>query len=658
MLTIPPLKSEFAGSTPEPESGSQRNRNPFLTLSILSMLGANSLSSLCYGPEQMFSVLHEHTDLVIFVALATVFTLFIISASYAQIIRLFPTGGGGYLVASNLLSPQAGMLSGCALLLDYAATIAISSACAAEIVFSLFPLTGGSLKLDLSLLFLGILIILNFRGVQISARVGAGIVFSFLLTHALMLFYSMFSHFANFKEVFQKTTTGVQNSYAETSVGVLVLIFLLAYSLGASTYTGVESISNRASVLPEPRAKLGTRVILYTAILLALAVVGIMLSYGWYDLKPVLGKSLNAVLFERMTLPWGIWGYGFLGCLLIAEVGILMVAAQNGLLCGQQILASMAIDHWTSTRFASLSDRLMTQNGILIMGGLALLMIWLTQASVAILAVFYGMNVFVTFALSQMGMVRHWWKSRNVIKQWEQNLLINGVGLLLTSLILFSLVILKFTEGGFFGLLMLGGLAGVALLVKRHYLHTEQLLHRLDALVEVASSSLPFQDTQRSTQGTPELEPHAKTVVLLVNGFNGIGLHTLFMIFRLYGNVFRNFVFVQVGVMDAGMFKGAAEMDLLTMQIKHDLDRYVDFMKRNGFYAEGMFSIGCDVMDEVEKMATQLLERFPHAVFFGGQLVFPKDSFFTRWLHNYTAFALQRRLYQQGIPVAILPIRV
>jgi len=137
-----------------------------------------------------------------------------------------------------------------------------------------------------------------------------------------------------------------------------------------------------------------------------------------------------------------------------------------------------------------------------------------------------------------------------------------------------------------------------------------------------------------------------------------LGLHTLFQVFRLYGDVFKNFIFVQVGVVDAGVFKGSAEVERLGTKVKTELEHYVDFMRRNGHYAEGLPAIGVDVVDEVAKLAPKILERFPYAVFFGGQLVFPEDSLFTRGLHNYTVFALQRRLYRQGIPISILPIRV
>lgn len=232
------------------------------------------------------------------------------------------------------------------------------------------------------------------------------------------------------------------------------------------------------------------------------------------------------------------------------------------------------------------------------------------------------------------------------------------MGLVLTSFILVSVILLKFHEGGWITLLVTGALIAVVVFIKRHYLHTERLLLRLNDLVEAADSSQPSLLPHQPVQGEPRFDPLAKTAVLLVNGFGGLGLHTLFTLFRLYGDVFKNFVFVQVGVVDAGVFKGSAEIERLKAHVQHELDRYVEFMKRHGYYAEGMSGIGVDVIEEVAAMAPKIFERFPQVMFFGGQLVFPQDSFLTRALHNYTAFALQRRLYRQGVAVGILPIRV
>jgi hypothetical protein len=200
----------------------------------------------------------------------------------------------------------------------------------------------------------------------------------------------------------------------------------------------------------------------------------------------------------------------------------------------------------------------------------------------------------------------------------------------------------------------------LAILIKRHYHNVWLLLRRLDGLVnrqEFSEAGL-LPGTTGEAKVEPKFDPNGRTAVLLVSGFNGMGLHTLFNIMRLFGGVFKNFVFVQVGVIDVGNFKGTQEVGRLETQIKGEVGRYVHLMKRNGFYAEGISEISVDVIEEVMRITPRITERFPGAMFFGGQLVFEKDSFIVRLLHNHIVFVLQRKLYQQGIPFVILPIRV
>jgi hypothetical protein len=149
-----------------------------------------------------------------------------------------------------------------------------------------------------------------------------------------------------------------------------------------------------------------------------------------------------------------------------------------------------------------------------------------------------------------------------------------------------------------------------------------------------------------------------KTAVLLVNGFNGLGIHALSSRFQLFGGTFKNFVFLQIGVIDAGVFKGVEEIKGLQTEVNKDIDKYVGLISSYGYYAESITSIGTDVVAEVTKLAPEIVKKFPKAVFFGGQIVFPDESIFTRWLHNYTVFASQRKLYAECIPFVVLPIKV
>jgi amino acid transporter len=624
-------------------------------------LGADGLSSSCYGPQEAFLALNGRVHLSIFVALGTIITIFIISASYSQIVEIFPHGGGGYLVASKLLSPFVGMVSGCALLIDYVLTIAVSIASGADAIFSLLPMQFHAYRLSFAIFVVLVLVLLNMRGVKESVLVLMPIFLIFIFTHVFIIAYAIIKHIPALPEVVSSTRFEMKDTISQLGIFGMLFVIMRAYSMGAGTYTGIEAVSNGIPVLREPRVHTAKHTMRYMAISLSFVVMGLMLAYLFYHVGPETGKTLNATLFQRATQTWGVHSAStFVLIALISEATLLFVAAQTGFIDGPRVLGNMAIDRWFPTRFSMLSDRLVTQNGILIMGGLSLILMFLSRGSVRFLVVLYSINVFITFSLSQFGMVRHWWNFRNKVKSWSRKLLVNGIGLVLTSSILLSMIIFKFFEGGWITLLITGTLVALAIAIRRHYRATLLLLRRLNTLVAAVESSdgsiLP--GVSAGQHYPAKLDPKAKTACLVVNGFNGMGLHTLFGIMRLFGGAFKNFVFVEVGVVDAGNFKGVHEVENLEATVKSDMRRYVDFMQKNGFYAEGISVVGVDVVEEVNRIAPEILKRFPSAVFFGGQLIFPKDSFVLRFLHNYTVFALQKVLYRQGVPFVILPIRV
>src|SRR3989338_440012 len=622
-------------------------------------LGADGLSSSCYGPEEAFLALGKYPHLGLFVALASGLTVLLISASYSQIIELFPTGGGGYLVASKLLSSGLGMISGCALLIDYILTITISIASGADALFSFLPPEWYPLKLYFAMSGVILLTLMNTRGVKESVIPLVPIFIIFVITHFFAIVYALVVHFADYPQVVRMTSGEIHMATAEMGFAGMIFLILKAYSMGAGTYTGIEAVSNGLPYLREPRAQTGKMTMRYMSWSFAFTVIGLMVAYLVFNVGHEPGKTLNAVLFKNITINWPQpFGAAFILVTLFSEAMILFVAGQAGFLGGPRVLANMARDRWSPTKFATLSDRLVTQNGVLLMGGAALLIMFFTQGSVRYLVVLYSITVFITFCLSQLGMVRYWLEARHRNPTWKRKIWVSFAGLILTSFILVSVIVLKFNEGGWITLTMAGALIGFAVFIRRHYTHTAKLLHRLNSLVETASASITEHLGGGNAASSPTYDSSGKTAVLFVNGFNGLGLHTLFGVIRLFGKEFKNFVFIEIGIIDAGNFKGAEEVERLKTQVKAELGRYVTFMQHNGFYAESSYQIGIDVIDELDKICETVLVRFPKAIFFGGQLVFPEESFLTRWLHNHTVFLMQRKLYQRGIPFVILPIRV
>lgn len=648
------IKSFFLGS-----SRSLSDHNLFHKVSLIALfawvgLGADGLSSSCYGPEETFRALGANPHLAIFVALASVVTIIAICASYSQIIGLFPAGGGGYLVASKLLSPAAGVVSGSALLIDYVLTITISVASGADALFSLLP--PGLAEWKLPFAFAGVtgLTLINLRGVRESVMLWVPVFFVFVGTHAFAILYALISHASGFGEVAHATVQEVHTVSSQLGWFGLLALLLKAYSMGAGTYTGIEAVSNGLPILREPRVQTGRRTMIYMGASLAITVGGLLLAYLLYRVAPVDGKTLNAVLFEKLTSAWSPGaGTTFVWVTLASEAALLLIAAQAGFLDGPRVLANMALDRWFPTRFANLSDRFVTQNGILLMGAAALAMLVLTRGSVALLVVLYSINVFITFSLSQLGMVVHWWRSRHTEPSWRRKLAVNGFGLALTTFILISLTVVKFHEGGWATLLVTGVLVAAAFGIKRHYRHVATQLRRLDDLLV-----RPAAPSARAATAPVAVDPSARTAIILVNGYNGLGLHTALHVPRLFGDTFRNLVFLSVGSVDAGNFKGAAELDALRDHTAAEASRYADWARAHGYGAATSTAIGHDVTGEVMRLAATAREQYPNSVFFAGQLLFARETRLTRLLHNHTATALQRRFFLENLPFVILPIRV
>jgi K+ transporter len=337
---------------------------------------------------------------------------------------------------------------------------------------------------------------------------------------------------------------------------------------------------------------------------------------------------------------------------LITEAAILLVAAQAGYIDGPRVLSNMALDSWAPHRFSHLSDKLVTQHGVWFMGLAALAFLAYTAGDVRLLVVMYAINVFLTFSISQLGMCCHWWKIRHTERLWLRRFLVNGLGLSFTGTILAVTIVLKFAEGGWITLLVTTLFIALCYVVRYHYDKVRGALKRLDDTL----INLPFRPDLKTP--VPAKNPQAATAVLIVRDFEGLAIHSLLSIGRLFPNHFKNIVFVSVGLIDSGRFKGRDEIDNLRRLKEDDLKSFVDYANCLGWYAEYRYSLGIDVIDELEELSKSVVKEFPRSVFFAGKLVFEQENLFTRLLHNHTPFTLEQKLQFAGLEMMILPIRV
>jgi amino acid transporter len=478
-------------------------------------LGADGLSSSCYGPSEAFTnlvirdqvtgeVIHDCRYLAVFLVAAIVATVFTIATCYSHIIEAFPSGGGGYLVASKLLGQRIGVVSGCALLVDYVMTITVSIASAGDALFSLLDPAWGPWKIWAEAAVIIVLIVLNLRGVKESVQVLLPIFVVFLVAHVVLIVGSIGMHLPAAGQVAGDVSTQIKTGIGDPQLGLLGMLVLLlhAYSLGAGTYTGLEAVSNSMPVIREPRVHNAKKTMRYMALSLSFVAGGLIVAYLLLDIRPAAPpsdlvaagrasaqshpdgppseapaegaeKTMNYLLTEKFVGDSGLgrhWlGVAFVIITLVSEGALLVVGAQAGFIDGPRVLGYMAHDSWAPRWFSSLSERLATENGILLMGLSALAALWYTGGSVKALVIMYSINVFVTFSLSMIGMCRHWFELRKEDPLWRRRFGLFLLGATLCLSILGVTVVLKFREGGWRTLAVTGLCVTVSFLIHRYY---------------------------------------------------------------------------------------------------------------------------------------------------------------------------------------------
>ncbi|MBV8200293.1 MAG: KUP/HAK/KT family potassium transporter, partial [Acidobacteria bacterium] len=474
----------------------------------------------------------------------------------------------------------------------------------------------------------------------------------FLVTHAVLIAWSVVSHLHEVPAVAHQVSHGFSSGLATLGLWGMAALLLRAYALGGGTYTGIEAVSNGLQIMREPRVETGKRTMLYMALSLALTAGGILVGYLLLNAHHVEGKTMNAILAENVFGSWRVdgmpLGYWLVLVTLISEGLLLIVAAQAGFIDGPRVMANMATDSFFPHRFAALSEQLTMQNGVLLMGAAALGMLLYTRGNIQTLVYMYSINVFLTFTLSQLSMSRFWWAKRGETRR-RRHVILHGIALVMCASILVITLVERFTHGGWVTVVITSTFVLLCYLIQAHYERAKAGLRQLDDVL----GSLP-------TTGEPNLaplDPKAPTAVLLVSEFNGFGVHTMLSILRFFPGLYKQFVFVSIAVVDSGSFKGKEELDALLRHHEETLAKYVDLARRLGFPADRVTQMGTEVVTEAAHVCRRLAQIYPKATIFTGKLVFRQERFFYRLLHNETSWFIQRRLQWMGVPMVVLPIR-
>ena len=645
------IKEILLGRARDPMSKETRSSIALTAFFAWVGLGADGLSSSCYGPQETFLALGIHNHLAFYLALLTGITVFIISFAYNQVIELFPNGGGGYKVATQLLGPHMGVVAGSALIVDYVLTIVISIASGTDAFFSLLPYEAQVYKLKVEAFFILLLMVLNLRGMKESIKVLVPIFLGFVITHLFMILYGIFRHGDGLPLLVQEAISDSHSlSMQEGSFFVIALV-LRAYSIGSGTYTGLEAVSNNVNTLAEPRVRTGKWTMFIMAISLSFTAAGTILLYLLWNAQPEMGQTLNAVAFRSILHDWS-FGEPIVTITLILEFGLLFVGANTGFLGGPAVLSNMALDHWVPNKFRNLSNRLTSQNGIILFGIAAIVLLNTTGGHVDILVVLYSINVFLAFAISIFGLCKYWWQERKKHKRsWIRRLALSSVGFIICFGILCVVVISQFWEGGLQGLLITLCVVLFCYLIRRHYRKINNKLKEADQL---------FMDDIPNAKNIHEVPFNISlpTAIFFIAKSRGAGMHTLLWVQRLFPNYFKNFIFVSVGLVDVKSYGAEETLEKMQKEVEANLKFFDVFCRNHNMPVRTYSAYGTDPVAECTRIAHELEQEIPNCLFFASQLVMETDNWFTRQLHNETAFAVQRKLHLQGKQMMILPMKL
>lgn len=458
------------------ESHHERISNPI----ALAVFSSDALSSVAYATgeimAQLAPMMAAFTVGVLGwswpVALGIAMLLVILTVSYRQTITGYPSGGGAYIVAKENLGEVPAQVAGASLLVDYILTVAVSISAGVTAITDAFPGLDPH-RVLIALAFIGLVAVMNLRGVKESGAVFAVPTYGFVACILGLVGYGLFRYFFGTSEPapHHEVAMPAVNSWAA------VWLFARAFSAGCTALTGVEAISNGVSAFREPTAKNANRTMMAMVVMLGTMFLGITWLANHYGVTySGSGESLLSQL-TRVILG-GDTSQGIRHVLHLTLLSftmlILVLAANTAYADFPRLAALMAKDGFVPRQFSSQGDRLVFSNGIFILSGMAGLLVVIFHAHEHKLLPLYALGVFLGFTISQAGMVRHWWKERG--RHWVVKAMVNGLGALTTFLVMQVIVVTKFSHGAWVVVIILPMMVVLFHAIHRHYIRVKSKL--------------------------------------------------------------------------------------------------------------------------------------------------------------------------------------
>ena len=416
----------------KPLKSAENDEHKLTRFAALALLSSDALSSIAYGTEQIVVVLVALSAAAIWyslpIAAFVIILLISLTLSYRQIIHAYPHGGGAYVVSSENLGKNAGLISGGSLLIDYMLTVAVSVSAGAEAITSAVPALYGH-QVAISVTIVLLLMMLNLRGLRESASFLLFPVYTFILVISLLIVVGLYNIVTGAVPLQATALPGA------AVPGVSIALILRAFSSGSSSLTGVEAISNAVPFFKKPRAKNAAATLTIMALILGFFFVGITFINYWYGIVPEKEVTVLSQIGKA------VFGHGILYYVLqFATALILAVAANTGFSAFPVLAYNLAKDKFMPHMYQDRGDRLGYSNGIITLALGSIVLLFIFHGSTERLIPLYSIGVFIPFALSQTGMVVKWKKEG---KKWLSKSIANITGAFISYAIIAILFVYR-----------------------------------------------------------------------------------------------------------------------------------------------------------------------------------------------------------------------
>jgi amino acid transporter len=433
----------------------ERLSNPL----ALAVFASDPLSSVAYATEEILLVLVLAGSAALSysmpIALGIATLLAVVVISYRQTVAAYPQGGGAYLVAKDNLGILPALVAAAALLVDYVLTVSVSVVAGIAALTSAVPALH-SYRVVLSILAVAGIAIGNLRGVRESGRLFAAPTYFFVVSILGMVGYGLVGAFFDWlpEKPYEPHPPGLE--------GIGLFLLLRSYAAGCTALTGVEAVSNGVQALKPPEGRNAQTIMTSLGVISIVMFLGI--TYLAFDFGIIPGGDETVV----SKIARRVFGESPLYYVVqVATLLILVLAANTSYADFPRLSSILARDRFVPRQFANQGDRLVFSNGILILSGFAVLLIVVFGGDTHALLPLYAVGVFMSFTLSQTGMVRRWLRLRE--PGWQWRVWVNGVGAVVTAVVLLTLAVTKFVEGAWIVVLVVPILVGIFFVMHRHY---------------------------------------------------------------------------------------------------------------------------------------------------------------------------------------------